>query len=79
MGEFFTPTHLMVIAVVVLVLFGGRKLPELGKGLGEGLKGFKDGMKGITDDPPAAAKPGDAAHNVTPKPAETPADTILKQ
>jgi sec-independent protein translocase protein TatA len=78
MGEMFTPTHLMVIAVVVLVLFGGRKLPELGKGLGEGLKGFKDGMKGVTDDTPAA-KPGDTAHAVTPKPAEAPADTILKQ
>ncbi len=78
MGEMFTPTHLMVIAVVVLVLFGGRKLPELGKGLGEGLKGFKDGMKGITDDPPAV-KPGETAHNVTPKPSETPNDTILKQ
>ena len=46
MGELFTPTHLIVLAVVVLVLFGGKKLPELGKGLGEGLKGFKDGMKG---------------------------------
>ena len=59
----------MVIAVVVLVLFGGKKLPELGKGLGEGLKGFKDGMKGLQDDP--AAKPGDTAHTVTPKAEET--------
>jgi sec-independent protein translocase protein TatA len=58
MGELFTPTHLIVLAVVAVVLFGGKKLPELGKGLGEGLKGFKDGMKGITDD----AKPADAAH-----------------
>ena len=68
MGELFTPTHLMVIAVVVLVLFGGKKLPELGKGLGEGLKGFKDGMKGLHDDP---AKPGETAHTVTPKAEET--------
>ncbi len=50
MGELFTPTHLIVIAIVVLVLFGGKKLPELGKGLGEGLRGFKDGMKGVTDE-----------------------------
>ena len=72
MGELFTPTHLIVIAVVVLVLFGGKKLPELGKGLGEGLRGFKEGMKGITgDDTP---KPTDAAHNVTPKPADAPTD-----
>jgi sec-independent protein translocase protein TatA len=68
MGELFTPTHLIVIAVVVLVLFGGKKLPELGKGLGEGLKGFKDGMKGVTDE---VNKPGDTAHTVTPKAEET--------
>lgn len=66
MGELFQPTHLLVIGVVLLVLFGGRKLPELGKGLGEGLRGFKDGMKGIGDDPK------DAAHVVTPKPDEQP-------
>jgi sec-independent protein translocase protein TatA len=50
MGELFTPTHLMVVAVVALILFGGKKLPELGKGLGEGLRGFKDGMKGFKDE-----------------------------
>ena len=68
MGELFTPTHLIVIAVVVLVLFGGKKLPELGKGLGEGLRGFKDGMKGVTDE---VNKPVDTAHTVTPKPEES--------
>ena len=70
----------MIMAVVVVILFGGRKLPELGKGLGEGLRGFKEGMKGVTDE---VNKPTDAAHNVTPvvpaKPVETHADTILKQ
>jgi sec-independent protein translocase protein TatA len=34
MGELLTPTHLIVVAVVAFVLFGGRRLPELGKGLG---------------------------------------------
>jgi sec-independent protein translocase protein TatA len=63
MGELFTPTHLIIVAVVAIVLFGGKKLPELGKGLGEGLRGFKEGMKGVTDD----IKPGDSAHTVTPK------------
>jgi len=71
MGELFTPTHLIVLAVVAIVLFGGRKLPELGKGLGEGLRGFKDGLKGVDDTP---AKTGDTAHTVTPK-AE---DTVIK-
>jgi sec-independent protein translocase protein TatA len=67
MGELFTPTHLIVLAVVVLVLFGGKKLPELGKGLGEGLRGFKEGMKGVTDE---VNKPVDAS-TATPKPEET--------
>jgi TatA/E family protein of Tat protein translocase len=38
MGELLTPTHLIVVLVLALVLFGPRKLPELGKGLGEGLR-----------------------------------------
>jgi sec-independent protein translocase protein TatA len=67
MGDLFQPTHLIILAVIVLVLFGGKKLPELGKGLGEGLRGFKDGMKGVTDE---VNKSGDA-HTVTPKPEET--------
>ena len=68
MGELFTPTHLIVIAIVVLVLFGGKKLPELGKGLGEGLKGFKDGMKGVTDE---MNKPADSSSTAAPKQGET--------
>jgi sec-independent protein translocase protein TatA len=72
MGELFTPTHLIVLAVVAVVLFGGKKLPELGKGLGEGLKGFKDGMKGIdpTSEPNANTRPGETAHLITPKPTD---------
>jgi sec-independent protein translocase protein TatA len=49
MGELFTPSHLLIVAVIAFVLFGGKKLPELGKGLGEGLRGLKDGIKGLTD------------------------------
>ena len=70
MGELFTPTHLIVVAIAAIVLFGGKKLPELGKGLGEGLRGFKEGMKGITDEPNSHTKPGETAHIVTPKAAE---------
>jgi sec-independent protein translocase protein TatA len=51
MGELFQPTHLLVIGVVVFLLFGAKRLPELGKGLGEGLKGFKDGIKNAGSDP----------------------------
>jgi sec-independent protein translocase protein TatA len=51
MGDLLQPTHLLVIAIVLLVLFGAKRLPELGKGLGEGLKGFKEGLKGGSDNP----------------------------
>jgi len=54
MGFLTEPTHLIIIAIILLVLFGGKKLPELGKGLGEGLKGFKEGLKGINDPSPVA-------------------------
>jgi sec-independent protein translocase protein TatA len=50
MGELFQPMHLLVLGLVVIVFFGGKKLPELGKGLGEGLRGFKDGMKGLSEE-----------------------------
>jgi sec-independent protein translocase protein TatA len=43
--------EIVVIALIVLLLFGGKKIPELMKGLGKGVKSFKDGMKEIdTDD-----------------------------
>ena len=41
----FQPTHLIVILVLCLIVFGPKKLPELGKGLAEGIRGFKDGLK----------------------------------
>ena len=42
--------EILVIALIVLLLFGGKKIPELMKGLGKGVKSFKDGMKEIEDD-----------------------------
>ncbi|MBQ7662243.1 MAG: twin-arginine translocase TatA/TatE family subunit [Prevotella sp.] len=41
--------EIVVIAIIVLLLFGGKKIPELMSGLGKGVKSFKDGMKGIDD------------------------------
>lgn len=43
-------TELLLIALVVLLLFGGRKIPELMKGLGKGVKSFKDGVDGVDED-----------------------------
>ncbi len=43
-------SEIIIIALVVLLLFGGRKIPELMKGLGKGVKSFKDGMNGKLDE-----------------------------
>ncbi|MBE2247410.1 MAG: twin-arginine translocase TatA/TatE family subunit [Candidatus Competibacteraceae bacterium] len=45
MGQ-FGPWQVVLVIAVVLLLFGGRKIPELMKGLGRGVKEFKDGIKG---------------------------------
>lgn len=43
-------SELLVIMLVVLLLFGGKKIPELMRGLGKGVRSFKDGMKEVTTD-----------------------------
>jgi sec-independent protein translocase protein TatA len=48
----FQPTHLIIIFAIALLVFGPKKLPELGKGLGEGIRALKEGMK---DNPPTQA------------------------
>ncbi len=64
MGDILQPWHLIVLAVVAFLLFGAKRLPELGKGLGEGLKGFREGIKGVSD-PPQQTQ---SQHTVTPAP-----------
>lgn len=53
----FQPTHLLVIAFIAMLVFGPKKLPELGKGLGEGIKGFKDSLRDVGST--EAAKPSE--------------------
>lgn len=45
----FGGQEIIFIALIVLLLFGGRKIPELMKGLGKGVKSFKDGMNGVEE------------------------------
>ena len=45
MGE-FSPFHWLVVLAVVVLLFGGKKIPEVMRGLGEGIRSFKEGMHG---------------------------------
>ena len=54
----FQPMHLLVIFGIALLVFGPKKLPELGKGIGEGIRGFKSAMQ--TDE----EKPGSTTTNV---------------
>ena len=42
--------EIIIIAIIVLLLFGGKKIPELMKGIGKGVKNFKDCVKGLEDD-----------------------------
>ena len=42
--------EIIIIAIVVLLLFGGKKIPELMNGIGKGIRNFKEGVKGIEDD-----------------------------
>ncbi|MBQ2243960.1 MAG: twin-arginine translocase TatA/TatE family subunit [Bacteroidales bacterium] len=43
-------TEIIILALVVLLFFGGKKIPELMKGIGKGVKSFKDGMKDVQDE-----------------------------
>jgi sec-independent protein translocase protein TatA len=62
-----SPMHLIIIAVVVLVLFGGKKIPEMMKGLGQGVREFKEGMR--PDQPPPAQTTQPVNPPVTAPPA----------
>lgn len=51
-------SEILIIALIVLLLFGGKKIPELMKGLGKGVKSFKDGMNGVDDESSASKSNG---------------------
>ncbi len=54
----FQPMHLLVIFAIALFVFGPKKLPELGKGIGEGIKALKEGLR---DEPKAAVTTASAS------------------
>ena len=59
------PWQIVIIALVILLLFGGKKIPELMKGLGKGVKSFKEGMNEVDEQLSDTVKPKEE------KPAET--------
>jgi sec-independent protein translocase protein TatA len=50
------PTELIIILVIVILIFGVNKIPQLGKGLGEGIRNFKSSIKAINEEPEAKPK-----------------------
>jgi sec-independent protein translocase protein TatA len=71
------PLHIILLLVVILLVFGAKRLPEIGRSLGEGLRGFKDSISGenhqnsLTSAPPAAP-PAPAPATVAPAAAPAP-------
>lgn len=53
------PIHLLIIAVVILMLFGAKRLPEMGRSLGSGMREFKDGVLGREPGAPSQQTLGD--------------------
>jgi sec-independent protein translocase protein TatA len=53
LSGFENPFHLLIIAVVILLLFGARRLPEMGRSLGSGMREFRDGVMGREPGAPA--------------------------
>jgi sec-independent protein translocase protein TatA len=56
MLDFSSPFHLILIVLVIVLLFGGRKIPELMKGIGQGMKEFKKASR-LDDDEPVKKEP----------------------
>ena len=66
MGE-FSPLHWLIVLAIVVLLFGGKKIPEVMRGLGEGIRSFKEGMHGATQGPAQTTQtPPPAAPTSTP-------------
>ncbi len=68
MGE-FSPIHWLIVLAIIVLLFGGKKIPEVMKGLGEGIRHFKDGMSGNTNSTPVTTPP--ASTPTAPPPVVT--------
>jgi len=56
MGE-FSPIHWLIVLAIIVLLFGGKKITEVMRGLGEGIRNFKEGMHTNTPTPPNPAPP----------------------
>lgn len=64
------PLEIIVVLALVLIIFGPKRLPELGQSLGKGLREFKSSVTGDNDDPPAPPKPITATTDSTATPVD---------
>ena len=79
MPGFIGPMELVVLAIVALIVFGPKRLPEMGRQLGKGMRSFKDSVSGITtslDEAPATATPASAATTAAPAESRSPRDDL---
>lgn len=72
LGNLLAPEHLLIVLAVILLMFGGKKIPELASGLGKGVREFKNGIAGHGEPSPHVT-----ASTTTPEPiARTTTETI---
>ncbi|MFQ5599399.1 MAG: twin-arginine translocase TatA/TatE family subunit [Candidatus Krumholzibacteriia bacterium] len=64
------PTELMLIALLVLLLFGARRLPEIGRGLGIGIRRFRKGLRGDDEEEVEVEEEKPIADESSPKPSK---------
>jgi sec-independent protein translocase protein TatA len=63
----FQPSHLLIILVIALFVFGPKKLPELGQGLGKGIRSFRESMKAASEEPEKTETPTSTHTETTAK------------
>ena len=82
MGYFQTPWHIVLLLLIALLLFGGKRLPEIGKSLGHGMREFKDAVTGNSEPDPEPqpelppAEPTAVATTATPTEPEPERETV---
>ncbi len=67
------PLHLAILLMVILLVFGAKRLPEMGRSLGDGMRGFKEAISG-TGSSPVLASVTPEATEPSPQPARTTTD-----
>jgi sec-independent protein translocase protein TatA len=73
------PLEIIIVIVVLLLLFGARRLPELGRGVGEGIRGFGKGVSGDSDDEEKPSKPREVEASLPQDPPTPQPDTAASE